>query len=238
MYVGGKQGTEIMMGRPFFIENSHKKVMYPNDARLRNLTYAFSISAKLTFVVKIDGVLAEEFTTDYVFLGNFPIMLQSNLCVLQNMPDAVRFNMGECSRDPGGYFIVDGSEKVIVCQENRANNTICVLKKFSDNYYYRAEIKSESEDDSKLARLTAVQIATREDALAVKDMDGISLHEIVVDLPDVRVPIPLFIVMRAFGILSDKRIIDMCLLGECLHLTDHFRESIYDAGSIYGINIF
>lgn len=233
MYVGGKQGTEIMMGRPFFIENSHKKVMYPNDARLRNLTYAFSISAKLTFVVKIDGVLAEEFTTDYVFLGNFPIMLQSNLCVLQNMPDAVRFNMGECSRDPGGYFIVDGSEKVIVCQENRANNTICVLKKFSDNYYYRAEIKSESEDDSKLARLTAVQIATREDALAVKDMDGISLHEIVVDLPDVRVPIPLFIVMRAFGILSDKRIIDMCLLGECLHLTDHFRESIYDAGSIY-----
>ena len=40
MYVGGKQGTEIMMGRPFFIENSHKKVMYPNNARLRNLTYA------------------------------------------------------------------------------------------------------------------------------------------------------------------------------------------------------
>ena len=233
MYVGGKQGNEILMGRPFFYENTQKKVMYPNDARLRNLTYAFSISAKLTFVIKIEGIVSEEFTTDYVFLGNFPIMLQSNMCVLQNMPDPVRFNMGECSRDPGGYFIVDGSEKVIVCQENRANNTICVLKKYSDAFYYRAEIKSESEDDSKLARVTGVQIATREDPLAVKDRDGVSLHEIVVDLPDVRVPIPLFIVMRAFGILSDKKIIDMCLLGECMHLVDHFRESIYDAGSIY-----
>ena len=233
LYVGGKQGTDMLMGRPFFYENTHKKVLYPNDARLRNLTYAFSLSAKLTFVIKIEGSIVEEFTTDYVFLGNFPIMLQSNMCVLHNMPDPVRFNMGECDRDPGGYFIVDGSEKVIVCQENRANNTICVLKKFNDSFYYRAEIKSESEDDSLLARITAVQIATREDSLAVKDKDGISLHEIVVDLPDVRVPIPLFIVMRAFGILSDKRIIETCLLGECMHLVDYFRESIYDAGSIY-----
>ena len=233
MYVGGKKGTELMMGRPFFYERSHKKVMYPNDARLRNLTYSFSLSAKLTFVIKIEGVITEEFTTDYLFLGNFPIMLQSSMCVLQGMPDAVRFNMGECTRDPGGYFIVDGSEKVIVCQENRANNTICVLKKYNDKYHYRAEIKSESEDNSKLARVTAVQISTREDPLAVKDRDGISLHEMVVDLPDVRVPIPLFIVMRAFGILSDKRIIDICLLGETPHLVDHFRESIYDAGSVY-----
>lgn len=233
LYVGGKTGKDLLMGKPFFYERTHKKVMYPNDARLRNMTYAFSLSAKLTFVIKIGGAIVEEYTTDHVFLGNFPIMLQSSMCVLKGMPDPVRFNMGECTHDPGGYFIVDGSEKVIVCQENRANNTICVLKKFNDNYYYRAEIKSESEDNSKLARITAVQISTREDALAVKDRDGISLHEMVVDLPDVRVPIPLFIVMRAFGVLSDKHIIDMCLLGEHPHLIEYFRESIYDAGSVY-----
>lgn len=233
MYVGGRDGTDILKGKPFFYENAGKKVMYPNDARLRNMTYAFSLLAKLLFVIKIEGVVTEEFMTDYVFIGNFPIMLHSDMCVLRGMPDDVLFSMGECPRDPGGYFIVDGSEKVIVCQENRANNTICVLKKYSDKYYYRAEVKSESEDDSKLARITAVQISTREDPLSLANKDGVSLHEIVVDLPDVRVPIPLFIVMRAFGILSDKRIINTCLLGEYPHFMEYFRECVYDAGGIF-----
>ena len=59
------------------------------------------------------------------------------------------------------------------------------------------------------------------------------MHEIVVDLPNVRMPIPLFIVMRALGIISDKQIIDTCLLHTDDHLMPHFRESIYDAGNVY-----
>lgn len=235
MYVGGKDGKLIEMGRPFFTENDTKKVMYPNDARLRNLTYSFSVHAKLTFAYTLPTGETSEFTTeDYVFIGNFPIMLQSNICVLNAMPPEVMFNMGECSRDPGGYFIVDGSEKVLICQEGRANNSICVLKNFSDKYYYRAELRSESEDESQLPRNTAVQIATHTNSEhEILNRDGVSLHEIVVELPNVRLPIPLFIVMRALGIVSDKQIIQTCLLGNDPMLMERFRESIYDAGDVF-----
>jgi DNA-directed RNA polymerase II subunit RPB2 len=87
--------------------------------------------------------------------------------------------MGECTSDQGGYFIIDGSEKAIVCQEGRANNAIVVMKNFSDKYYYGAIIKSESEDETKLARSTTVYMVTKEDPDG--NQDGVSLHQIVVD---------------------------------------------------------
>jgi DNA-directed RNA polymerase II subunit RPB2 len=236
MYVGGKKGNLFIKGQPFFIEQEERKVLYPNDARLRNATYAFSLHAKLVFSFIINGVedpSLEIETKDHVFIGNFPIMVQSNLCYLNDMPPEVMFNMGECSRDPGGYFIIDGSEKTLICQEERAVNSICVIKNYNDNYYYRAELKSESEDESKLARVTAVQIRTKTDEHDQLNKDGFSLHEIVVELPNVRMPIPLFIVMRALGIISDKQIIQTCLLNSEEHLIPHFRESIYDSGNIY-----
>ena len=61
------------------------------------------------------GILAaENLTLKKIYLGRFPIMLQSNLCVLNGLSKEVRFNMGECRNDWGGYFIIDGKEKVIV----------------------------------------------------------------------------------------------------------------------------
>ena len=233
MYIGGMDGSDIVFGNPMFKENGVQKVMYPNDARLRNMSYSFSVHAKITFIFK--HVSQEdpyyEFTTPLVLLGYFPIMLQSNMCILNSMPPDVRFNMGECKNDPGGYFIIDGSEKVLVCQEGRANNSIVVMTNFSDKYYYGAIIKSESEDETKLARSTTVYIVTKPDQDTLT-IDNVSLHQIVVELPDVHHPIPLFIVMRALGIISDKQIIDICLQGED-NLIPYFHDSVCDAGSIY-----
>jgi DNA-directed RNA polymerase II subunit RPB2 len=237
IYIGGKKGDDIIFGNPMFYENGVQKIMYPNDARLRNMTYAFSIHVKVTYTFTIQGVENEslEFTTPFILLGYFPIMLHSNVCVLHSMPNS-RFNMGECTSDQGGYFIVDGSEKAIVCQEGRANNIICVMKNFSDKYYYGAIIKSESEDETKLARSTTVYIVTKEDkgdeGINQLTPDKVSIHQIVVELPDVHIPIPLFIVMRALGIISDKQIIETCLQGDDT-LLPYFHDSICDAGSIY-----
>jgi DNA-directed RNA polymerase II subunit RPB2 len=233
IYIGGENGTDITFGNPVFNENGIQKPMYPNDARLRNMTYAFSIHVSLTFKFSIAGESHPSMTVHNVLLGYFPIMIQSNQCILSGMPPEVRFAMGECSREQGGYFIVDGSEKTIVCQENRALNSICVTKNYDDKYYYSAEIRSESDDKSKIARITAVRIATKlepDEALLTKD--GFMLHEIVVELPDTRQPIPLFIVMRALGVISDRQIIDTCLLGDN-YLIDYFRDSVCDAGSVY-----
>jgi DNA-directed RNA polymerase II subunit RPB2 len=234
IYVGGRNANQIYFGNPIFYEHDEKKPLYPNDARLRNMTYALSIHAKLTFSITMNGVVQDDITTpDEVFLGYFPIMVQSNKCILNGMPPQVRFNMGECSRDPGGYFIIDGSEKVIICQEGRSKNAVYTTKNFDDKYYYCADIQSMSEDESKFPRVTTVRIVTKQDQnnpLLTKD--GFSLHQIVVQLPDVRHPIPLFIVMRALGIISDKQIIDTCLLGED-SLQEYFHDSVCDAGSIY-----
>ena len=60
--------------------------------------------------------------------GKFPIMLRSNLCILKELQKEVRFNAGECRDDNGGYFIIDGKEKVIVSQEKFADNMLYVKK--------------------------------------------------------------------------------------------------------------
>ena len=74
-------------------------------------------------------------------------MLQSDLCILKGLPKNVRFNMGECRNDYGGYFIIDGKEKVIVSQEKFADNMLYIKKNKADNIYsYSAEIRSVSED--------------------------------------------------------------------------------------------
>ena len=231
IWVGGKEAKNYIIGKPVFYENGIQKPMYPNDARLRNLTYAFSLHVELLFEIIIDGK-TEEYTTPPTLLGYFPIMVQSKLCILNGMPPDIRFNMGECERDPGGYFIVDGSEKAIICQEGRANNSICTTKNYDDKYYYCADIKSQSDDVTKFPRVTAVRIVTSKDDGSHITKEGFTLNEIVVDIPDVRQPMPLFIVMRALGIISDKQIIETCLLGENL-LQEYFHDSVCDAGNVY-----
>ena len=84
--------------------------------------------------------------------------MNSYLCVLNKLDKNVRYNLGECRNDPGGYFIIDGKEKVIVSQENRADNILYVKDKFNDIYSHVAEIRSVSEDASKPVRTLSVRL--------------------------------------------------------------------------------
>jgi DNA-directed RNA polymerase II subunit RPB2 len=132
-------------------------------------------------------------------------MLQSNLCILKSLTPEVRYNMGECRNDYGGYFIIDGKEKVILCQEKFANNMLYVKKNKNDDIYsYSAEIRSVSEDASKPTRTTSVKMVAKSSKY--------TNQQLVVDIPNVKKPIPLFILMRALGVVSDQEIIEYCLL--------------------------
>ena len=126
------------------------------------------------------------------------------MCILKSLSPEVRYNMGECRNDKGGYFIIDGKEKVIICQEKFADNTLYIQDAVSDMYSYSAKIRSVSEDASKPVRTLAVRI--------VAEQPSSSNKQIVVSIPNVRKPVPLFIVMRALGVISDKEIIQYCLL--------------------------
>ena len=162
LYLAGKDGSKIYYGKPIIFDDHHTHYMYPNDARLRNMTYGITIhyDVDVDFIFYENGEKREHsITLEKIFLGRFPIMLQSNLCILNSLAPDVRFNMGECRNDYGGYFIIDGKEKVIVCQEKFADNMLYIRKNKADNLYsYSAEIRSVSEDASKPIRTSAVRL--------------------------------------------------------------------------------
>jgi DNA-directed RNA polymerase II subunit RPB2 len=231
LYLGGKDGSRIYFGKPIIFDDTHTHYMYPNDARLRNMTYGTSIHYDVD--VEFIYYVGEERTVhteqlSKIYLGNFPIMLQSNMCILNKLARDVRFNMGECRNDFGGYFIINGKEKVIIPQETFANNTIYIKKNAKlDIYSYSAEIRAVSEDASKPIRTTAVKILSPSPSL--------SNNQIVVSVPNVRKPIPLFILMRALGVISDKDIIKTCLLDikKNEKYVDLFIPSVHDANKIF-----
>jgi DNA-directed RNA polymerase beta subunit len=66
---------------------------------------------------------------DQMFIGRLPIMLRSQYCMLARKSQRDRVDLGECPYDQGGYFIINGSEKVLIAQERMANNHVYVFKK-------------------------------------------------------------------------------------------------------------
>ena len=231
LYLGGKEGNRIYYGKPIIYDESHSHYMYPNDARLRNMTYGstihYDVEVEMVYYVNNEKQ-TRNIVLEKIYLGRFPIMLQSDLCILKSLSPEVRFNMGECRNDYGGYFIIDGKEKVILSQEKFADNMLYVRKNKGDDIYsFSAEIRSVSEDPSKPMRTTAVKL--------VAPSTVYSNNQIVVNVPNVKKPIPLFILMRALGVISDKQIIQTCLLDleKYIDYVDLFIPSVHDANRIF-----
>ena len=137
IYLGGENADRIYYGKPIIFDENREHYMYPNEARLRNMTYGFTIHYDVVMKIRIlidkeDGSTGKnKFTLhnetlefEKIYMGKFPIMLQSDMCLLQGISPEARFNMGECRNDPGGYFIIDGNEKAIVSQEGRGDNLL------------------------------------------------------------------------------------------------------------------
>ena len=245
LYLGGKDGTKIYFGKPVIYDedeltNQYPHYMYPNDARLRNMTYGVTIhyDIDVDFVYSVNEEKIEATKTfEKIYLGRFPIMLHSNLCILKGLNTDVRFNMGECRNDYGGYFIIGGKEKVILSQEKFGDNMLYVRKyKADDLYSYSCEVHSVSEDSSKPIRFTSAKIIAP-DALSEEEPNKTiyTNNQIVIDVPNVKKPIPLFILMRALGVISDKSIIEYCLLDlkANSNMVDLFIPSIHDANTIF-----
>ena len=235
IYLGGKNGDKLYFGKPIIYDEETGKpyphYMYPNNARLRNMTYGVTIhyDIDVDFIYyNGDQRVQETKTYEKIYLGRFPIMLHSNLCILRGLSTEARFNMGECRNDYGGYFIISGKEKVIVSQEKFGDNMLYVRKYKEDELYsYSCEIHSVSEDSSKPIRYTSAKIVAPDASY--------TNNQIVIDIPNVKKPIPLFILMRALGVISDKSIIEFCLLdlNTNSNTVDLFIPSIHDANTIF-----
>ena len=162
-----------------------KHEIYPLEARFRNLTYAAPLALEMTPI--IDG---REQETELVLIGDLPVMLKSKLCILSQLLPEELIAHGEDPSDPGGYFIVNGSERVIVALEDLAPNRILVdIDTRGAKPVYQAKIFS-----------TTVGFRARIE-LRLKS-DG----AIYVSMPGVPTEIPFVVLMRALGLESDKEI--------------------------------
>lgn len=102
-----------------------KRPMRPNLARLTMATYSAQLCATLTLTLSHEG-MHNSVSTQEVVLGHVPIMVKSRLCPLSEMTASELRATGESCEDPGGYFIIKGSERVIISQEKKAAGTIQV----------------------------------------------------------------------------------------------------------------
>jgi len=171
---------------PYIIEvDGTKHEIYPQEARFRNLSYAAPISLEMTPV--IDG---REQEPELIAIGDLPVMLKSKLCFLSQLTNEELIECGEDLNDPGGYFIVNGSERVIVAMEDLAPNHVLVdIDTRGARPVYEAKVFSTT-----VGFRARIQLRLKSDGA------------IYVSIPGVPTEIPFIILMRALDLESDKDI--------------------------------
>jgi len=232
IYFGGKEGNKIYIGRPTIYDSKNErnlKQMFPNEARLRNLNYSSPINLDIyiEFIIRTgqgSKTIIKELNN--INIGKIPIMLHSKYCILNNQSKKMLIEMGESPYEQGGYFIINGKEKTILSQERVAENKLHLMKKNIDDSIYSdvVEIKSVADNSFKPAKSNAVKLFHKNST-------------ILVTIPNIRKPIPLFILFRALGIESDKEIIKYIFPDiynqKNQMLIEKLRPTIANTGPIY-----
>ena len=240
VYIGGEKGDEIFIDKPTIIENGEQRLMYPNEARLKNMTYKSDLYANIIVKYITKKTKEKETIEENLFknvkIGSIPIMLHSCLCVLNNQPPQVLHEMGECIYDQGGYFIIDGKEKVIVAQERIVTNRIFINNSKDPKFSYEGLIRCTSEENPLFPKTINIYVYNDKEIKKEKDddeEDSSTLEKdepnketkekkddngevseinkypnaIIISSPNISTKIPLFVLFRAMGVESDKDIL-------------------------------
>ena len=180
---------KIEIGTPRVTEvDGSERQIYPTEARVRNLTYAAPLHLEM---IPIIG--EREGQTEIVYIGDFPVMLKSRICPLSSLTSEELVRIGEDPLDPGGYFIVNGSERVVVALEDLAPNRILVdTEKTGVTPTYKAKIFS-----------TTVGFRARIEVTMKSD------GAILISMPGVPADLPIIVMMKALGIEEDAKIAEM-----------------------------
>ena len=204
--------SNFKIQRPQIHENNGAtKLMFPQEARLRNFTYGstMTIDLNIKYITRNGANLENEQVIHKllpnVHIGKLPVMLKSKICLLTQYKHVDPEIIGECKYDAGGYFIINGSEKTVLGQERAAENKVYCFNVSKNNTKYKwiAEIKSVAYFKS---------ISPKQINLMMQSKNNGFGYSIQVQIPRVKNPIPLVIVFRALGIISDKHICNIILL--------------------------
>jgi DNA-directed RNA polymerase II subunit RPB2 len=198
--------------RPQVYENNGAtKIMFPQEARLRNFTYAGSMTVDLNIKYTVrngenyKNVLNYQKILKNIHIGKLPIMLRSDICVLNQYKHLNSNQTGECKMDPGGYFIINGSEKTCLGQERAAENQIYCFNVSKNNtkWSWAAEMKCIPDWKCISPKQINIMISCKNNGFG---------NAIYLQIPRLKHPIPLFIIFRAFNVISDKDICDKIIL--------------------------
>ena len=115
---------KVWVEKPIIVEaDSATRSILPMEARMRDLTYSGRIYLDITPV--INDIERKTLPT---YIGDLPIMVRSRGCYTDGMSHGELIKSGEDPIDPGGYFVVNGTERVLVGIEDLAANRIMVTK--------------------------------------------------------------------------------------------------------------
>ena len=204
--------TNFHIYRPQIHENNGAtKIMYPQEARMRNFTYASAMTLDLDIkIVHRCGENLQQCETHYkklskIHIGKLPIMVKSAICILTQNSHLNANITGECRFDAGGYFIINGSEKTVIAQERAAENRVMCfnIKKNNNKWSWAAEIKSIPDFKCISPKQINVMICSKNNGFG---------HPIQVQIPRIKQPIPLFILFRALGVNEDEKICSYIIL--------------------------
>ncbi len=198
--------------KPTIFENNGAVLpMMPNDARLRNLTYAsplfVDVRVTTTFIDHTKGGARTSRVRLFpnVHLGKIPVMVGSKYCLLHDQKHLHPSTLGECAEDLGGYFIIQGGERVIISQERMSENRPFVFRNNRNptKEVEVIEVKSIGPDNDQVPKNNAVKI--------MYHPKNQQIWLLKATMPRIKTDIPLWILFKALGVQNDKEIRDLIL---------------------------
>ncbi|XP_024402196.1 DNA-directed RNA polymerase III subunit 2 [Physcomitrium patens] len=183
---------DIFVGEPCVEQDYIYEPITPQQCRLRDMTYSAPISVDVEYtrgkeVVVRKGKDGKQ--EGSINIGRMPIMLRSSRCILAGKNEAQLAKVGECPLDPGGYFVVKGTEKVILIQEQLSKNRIIITTDSSGSV--AASVTSSTHE-----RKSKTNMVVKHERIYLR-------HNTFGD------DIPIVVVMRAMGMESDQEIVQM-----------------------------
>lgn len=180
---------DVRIGEPSVTVNAVSETINPHMCRLSDLTYAAPILVDIEYIEENHAQKAPREKRDVV-IGRMPIMLRSRCCVLHGKDEAELARLGECPLDPGGYFVIKGTEKVVLIQEQLSKNRIIIDTDKKGNV--NASVTSSTE-------------ATKSKTVIKMENEKIYLQLNIFTTPK----IPIMVVLKAMGMESIQEVVQM-----------------------------
>jgi DNA-directed RNA polymerase II subunit RPB2 len=191
------------MTKPSYqLPDGTQNIMTPYIARMNNMSYSSSIYVDVHIVTEVTNKngMTEKFdkTVNNIYMGKIPIMVRSKLCVLSQMQGICEENNSECIYDFGGYFIINGNEKVLISQDRINENKTLVFHPNNNSEGLYAEIRSICDTTYLPPKTTCLNMSGK-----LNHMGRI----IRINTSFIRSEVPVFVIFRALGVISDREII-------------------------------